>query len=61
MKVEAEVKAKAKLMYSKFEDESQGQSKGHKARQIHLNVAPPQHTNNTATQQLQQHPPKTLA
>ena len=61
MQVEAKVKAKKKLMYSKIADESSGKSAGHKARQIHLNVAPPQHTSNTATQQLQQHPPKTLA
>ena len=61
MQVEPKVKAKEKLMYSKIEDESQGKRTGHKATQIHLNVAHPQHTSNTPTQQLQQHPPKTPA
>ena len=53
MQVEAKVKAKKKLMYSKIADESSGKSAGHKAKQIHLFVAPPQHTSNTATPQLQ--------
>ena len=58
MQVAPRLKAKAKLMHSKIEHESQGKSKGHKPRPTHLNSTPPQHTSNSPTQQLQQHPPK---
>ena len=61
MEVEPKVNTKEALMYSKIEDKSQGKGKGHNARQIHLDSAPPQHTSNSPTQQPQQHPPKTSA
>ena len=58
MKVEPKVITKEALVYSTFEEKSQEKSKGHDARQIHLDSAPPQHISNSFYTETSTTPPQ---